>query len=282
MQRIEKLNSATEGLSTTGVHPQTSSFEVNVDGEVLWCVRRADACASVTLDQLVEQQQLDEQLLRGTFPVKWKVLTSSHPSLFCLGGDLELFLDCIERRDEATLLDYGLRAAHCVWSNASGFGPRRLGSIALVQGEAQGGGFEVALSCHWLVATRTANFGFPESLFGIKPGMGAHTLLAARVGEELAERMISSANRYSAEFLHEIGVVDLLVEPGDAHEAVQRIAKEHVRLIAPGSVDTLRALPYQDLVIGVEHWVSAVMSVSERHRRSMRYLLDAQRRRAIR
>ena len=249
---------------------------------MLWCVRSAAACCSVTTDQLHEQQKLDEQLLRGLLPIKWKVLASAHPSVFCLGGDLELFLECITRRDEATLLDYGLRAAHCIWVNASGFGPRRLGSIAVVEGEAQGGGFEAALSCHWIVASTTAYFGFPESLFGIRPGMGAQALLTARVGEEVAEQMISSANRYSAEFLHEIGVVDLLIEPGGARQAVERIKEESAKRPIRNIVESLRALPYQQLIIGIEQWVTAVMNTSDRHRRSMRYLLEAQKRNAFR
>ena len=259
-----------------------SSFDVSVQADALWCVRRADASPSVTTAQLHEQQAVDAQLLKGSIAVNWKVLASAQPSIFCLGGDLALFLDCIARRDEATLLDYGLRAAHCVWSNASGFGPRRLSSIAVVEGDAQGGGFEAALSCHWIVASKGAYFGFPESLFGIKPGMGAHALLAARVGEEVAERMISSANRYSAEFLHQTGVVDVLIEPGAAQLAVRQITEGKIHPRSPGSTASLRNLPYQQLVAEIELWVDAVLAISERNQRSMRYLLEAQKRRMLR
>ena len=282
MHPSEKLN-----IPTTSVRPEQhlvamENFEVNLDRGVLWCARRAEACSSVTLEQLHEQQALDELLVRGALPVKWKVLTSEHPKAFCLGGDLELFLDCIATQDHGRLLDYGLRAAHCIWMNASGFGPRRLGSIALVEGEAQGGGFEVALSCHWIVAAKTANFGFPESLFGVSPGMGAEPLLAARVGTELAGRMISSANRYTAEFLHEIGVVDLLIDPGCSDAAIQEIIAGSAAPASPGSIDRVRDLTYQHLVSGIEQWVNAMLGISLRHQRSMRYLLEAQRRRALR
>ena len=105
--------------------------------------------------------------------------------------------------------------------------------------------------------------------------------LAARVGEEVAEEMIASANRYSAEFLHQIGVVDLLMEAGGGPSAVDAITRGLVQRRSPTSLETLRNLPYQQLVGEIERWVEAVMAVSERHKRSMRYLLEAQRRRGL-
>ena len=276
---------AREGTSATPIAPPSDllrNFDVKIADAALWCVRRADASSSVTLQQLREQQEIDERLLKGVANVDWKVLGSADPNVFCLGGDLSLFLDCIARHDEEALLEYGLLAAHCVWRNTAGFGPRRLGSIAVVEGEAQGGGFEVALSCHWLVATRDSSFGFPESLFGVLPGMGARALLTARVGHSTAERMISSANRYSAEFLHEIGVVDVLVNSGEAQEAARSIVAGQVRGHKPRGLDERTELTFQSLVADVENWVDAVMQISIRHQRFMRYLLEAQRRRSER
>ena len=279
MRQIEKLGHGPVSFSEPRDLGSTN-FDVSINGSALWCVRRRHASPSVTLDQLNDQQQIDEYLLRGNTAVHWKVLASDHESVFCLGGDLALFLDCIARRDEATLLDYGLKAAHCVWMNSSGFGPRRVGTIAVVEGEAQGGGFEAALSCHWIVASTNASFGFPESLFGIRPGMGALPLLSIRVGQDVAEMMVSRANRYSAAFLHELGVVDELVEPGDGRLAVDTIIGRSNNDSAKHS--QLKAIPFEHLVTDVEKWVDDVMATSARHQRSMRYLLDAQERRSVR
>lgn len=283
MQWPEKLSSLAGATSPDQADSEDArSFDVRLEDGALWCTRRADAPTCVTLGQLREQQELDERLLRGASNIGWKVLASADPKVFCLGGDLQLFLDCIARQDEEALLEYGLLAAHCVWRNTAGFGPRRLGSIALVEGEAQGGGFEVALSCHWLVATRDSYFGFPESLFGVRPGMGARALLAARVGDSLAEKMVSSANRYSAKFLHDIGVVDVLVDAGQGQTAAKDIMTGHYRSIPPLGLDARRELTFQSLVTEVEKWVTSVMQIGPRHQRSMRYLLDAQRRRGDR
>jgi DSF synthase len=51
-------------------------------------------------------------------------------------------------------------------------------TVGLVQGAALGGGFEALLSFDYVVAERDATFGLPEILFGLFPGMGAHSLLS--------------------------------------------------------------------------------------------------------
>ena len=81
-----------------------------------------------------------------------------------------------------------------------------------MQGDALGGGFECALASDLIVAEERAQLGFPEILFNLFPGMGAYSLLSRRVGMKGAEKMILSARLYTAEELHELGVVDLLVE----------------------------------------------------------------------
>ena len=265
-------------LSDESARVGGADFDIKVRGDTLWCTRKATSSASVTLAQLHQQRALDDSLLRGDFgAVKWKVLRSAQPSIFSLGGDLDLFLSCIRQNDHDTLLQYAVLAAHCVWLNASGFGARRLRTVALVEGEAQGGGFEAALSCHWIIATRGSSFGFPESLFGMRPGMGGRLMLAGRIGSESAEKMVSSANRYSAEFLHEIGVVDMLVSDKEGYAA----AEELIRLGRPPGLDAKPREPsrlrFENFLEEVEAWVDETRTLSPKHQRSMRYLLDAQR-----
>ena len=58
-------------------------------------------------------------------------------------------------------------------------------TIGLAQGDALGGGFESLLSFNVIIAERGAKFGFPETMFGLFPGMGAYSLVARRVGRRL-------------------------------------------------------------------------------------------------
>jgi DSF synthase len=80
-----------------------------------------------------------------------------------------------------------------------------------------------------LIAEKGCKMGFPEILFNLFPGMGALTLLGRRVGMAKAEQMILSGNLYRAEDFHEMGVVDVLAEPGEGPQAVY----DYVRRDAP-------------------------------------------------
>src|SRR3712207_4090014 len=93
-------------------------------------------------------------------------------------------------------------------------------TVALVQGDALGGGFECALAHDLIVAERSAKFGLPEVLFNLFPGMGAYSFLSRRIGRQAAERMILSGRVHTAEELHEMGLVDVLAPDGEGEEAV--------------------------------------------------------------
>mgnify|MGYP002682632289 CR=1 FL=1 len=84
-------------------------------------------------------------------------------------------------------------------------------SIALVQGDALGGGFEMALSTDYLIAEEHSSFGFPEIMFGLFPCTGAMGLLSARIGARKAERMMTNKKIYSADELYDMGARGILV-----------------------------------------------------------------------
>jgi len=84
------------------------------------------------------------------------------------------------------LLEYGRACIDNVYAWHSNF-DLPLTTIALVQGDALGGGFESALSATVLVAEESARMGFPEILFNLFPGMGAYSLLSRKVGRRIAE-----------------------------------------------------------------------------------------------
>ena len=93
--------------------------------------------------------------------LRYQVLASRIPEIFSLGGDLALFRQCITSGDTHSLRCYAQAAVSLVHSGADAFGGE-LTTIALVQGQALGGGFEAALAAHVLVAERSAKMAFPE------------------------------------------------------------------------------------------------------------------------
>ncbi len=126
----------------------------------------------------------------------------------------------IREGDRDGLFDYARTCIDILHASATGYG-LPITTIALVQGEALGGGFEAALSANILIAERGARFGFPETVFGLFPGMGAFSFLARRVAPALAKRIIVSGKVYTAEELYQLGIVDQVVADGEGEESVR-------------------------------------------------------------
>ena len=213
-------------------------------------------------------------------PFDYFVLGSRTPGTFNLGGDLVLFRQKIEQRDAAGLREYGYSCNRSGYNNYIGYGQRVI-TIALIQGDALGGGFESALSCDLIVAERQAKFGFPEVLFNLFPGMGAYSFLARRIGTTKTEEMIHSGNIYSAEDLHKMGVVDLLVDQDTGVQAVkQYIAKNRLRHNAHSAMYEVRRrvnpVTLQELHDIVDIWVEAALRLSEQDLRKMSRIASAQ------
>ncbi|WP_334407717.1 3-hydroxyacyl-CoA dehydrogenase NAD-binding domain-containing protein [Bradyrhizobium sp. AZCC 2289] len=84
--------------------------------------------------------------------------------------------------------------------------------IAAIHGVALGGGLEVALGCHFRIATKDAKLGLPEVKLGLLPGAGGTQRLPRAVGPELAVRMIVSGEPISAAAALNSGLIDEVVD----------------------------------------------------------------------
>jgi enoyl-CoA hydratase len=80
-------------------------------------------------------------------------------------------------------------------------------TIAAVNGFALGGGFEMAMSCDFIFASRNAVFGLPEVKLGLIPGFGGTQRLARTVGERRAKELIFSGRNISSEEAKSLGIV---------------------------------------------------------------------------
>jgi 3-hydroxyacyl-CoA dehydrogenase len=90
--------------------------------------------------------------------------------------------------------------------------------VAAIHGTALGGGFELALCCHYRVAVPSAKCGFPEVNLGLLPGAGGTQRLPRIVGVEQALDMVTSGKHIDARSAHAAGLIDELV-PEDALRA---------------------------------------------------------------
>jgi 3-hydroxyacyl-CoA dehydrogenase len=96
--------------------------------------------------------------------------------------------------------------------------------IAAIHGSALGGGFELALACHFRIATASAKVGLPEVKLGILPGCGGTQRLPRLVGVEAALKLIVEGNPISAAQALAMGAIDHIVE-GELQEAALAFAE---------------------------------------------------------
>lgn len=158
--------------------------------------------------------------------LKYLVLGSRYPGAFNLGGDLEFVADRAEARDLGALIAYGNTCVDVLYQNMVSL-DLPIVTIALIQGDAIGGGFESALSFDVLIAERGARFSFPEQVFGMFPGVGAHSILTRRLNAAQAERLMLSGKTYTAEEMYDLGLVHVLAEPGEGEKAVADYIAQH-------------------------------------------------------
>lgn len=214
----------------------------------------------------------------------FQVVASDSPGTFSLGGDLQYFLQCIGDNDRAALLDYA-RTCIAIQLNTATHYNVPVATIAIVEGECLGGGFECALASSYLIADSSAKFGFPELSFGMFPGMGALPLLLRKIAPGQARRMLTEQKIYSASELYELGVVDQLTSPGDARQAAQRYMLEQIPhqdglFGIQKAVDLALPIDKPEFEAVVEEWVETAFRLQPTNRRLMSYLARAQLRRS--
>jgi enoyl-CoA hydratase/carnithine racemase len=88
--------------------------------------------------------------------------------------------------------------------------------IAAVEGPAAGAGFSLALACDLIVAARNSIFVMAYSNIALSPDGGGTWSLSRCVPRQLATELLMFGERIGAERLHQLGVVNLLCEPGQA------------------------------------------------------------------
>jgi enoyl-CoA hydratase/carnithine racemase len=85
-------------------------------------------------------------------------------------------------------------------------------TVAAVSGCALGFGLELALCCHYRIATKNAVFALPESGFGLIPGCGGTIRLPSLIGRSESVKMVLQGNMMSSSEALEIGLIDKIVE----------------------------------------------------------------------
>jgi DSF synthase len=275
------------------LHFEELALRLDEPSRILWCHMEPKARPSYTHSLMAEIGAM-QAAVRQMFvssgeeeptPFDYFVCGSHTPGIYNLGGDLGHFVDRIRAKDFESMRNYAHTAVERQYENTMAFGAPII-TIALIQGDALGGGFEHALSLDVIVAERSAKMGLPEVLFNLFPGMGAYSYISRRLDRRAAEKFIMSGKVYSAEELYELGIVDVLAEDGEGEKAVRDYVEQHHRRFNMHRAvyearRRVNPVTLQELLDVVDLWAETAMNVGERDLRLMERLCAAQDRRIM-
>ena len=268
-------------------------LDVSFDPEAraLWCYMRPIRAPSITPTILHDFLDLHAGITSGSLlkahcndtPLEYYIQGSRIPGIYSLGGDLAFMIECVRVGDCESLRRYAHDCVQVVFNIFTGFN-RDVVSVAVIAGDALGGGFEVALCCNFIIAERSARFGFPEILFNCFPGMGAYSFLSRRVGPKLAEEMMQNGKIYTAAEMYEMGIINQLADDGCGKEAAINYIKADLptyamrnsmcrirQCVNPIQLDELRDI--------TDLWVEMTLRLSPSDISKMQRFLTAQQRR---
>ena len=101
--------------------------------------------------------------------------------------------------------------------------------IAAVNGFALGGGLELAMSCHFRIASDNAKMGLPETSLGVIPGYGGTQRLPQLIGKGRAMELIMTAGMIDAQTAKNYGLVNHVVPQAELLEFTKTIATKIMR-----------------------------------------------------
>jgi len=253
--------------------------------KISWCLMKSEPRPCFTnnlLSEFHEYIRNVKQEMRDSQGEKYDyiVIGSDVEGIFNLGGDLNLFRNYIESNNRDGLFNYAIRCIDILHENISHL-DCELTTIALVQGDALGGGFESAIASNIVIAEKGVKMGLPEVLFNLFPGMGAYSLLSRRIGTARAEQIILSGKLYTSEELYDMGVIDILAEKGEGEMEVYRYIKSANRYansynaIRKGR-DVCNNISYDELIDIAKIWTDAAFRLTARDLKMMGRLIKRQ------
>ncbi len=146
------------------------------------------------------------------------ILAADGDGLWIGKADTEFLLGCTE--------DDGLWASHIAQANARLLDRMPIVTIAAIDGEARGGGLEMAMACDFAFASSRSSFIQSEARAGVIPGFGGTFRLPQHVGSMRARYMAYRGIAIDAQTAKEWGLVIDIVEPEHLMETVLKAAHE--------------------------------------------------------
>lgn len=148
--------------------------------------------------------------------IKSAFITGAGSKAFVAGADISEFLSL----DATQGTELARRGQQLVFDKIEN-SPKPI--VAAVNGFALGGGCELAMACHFIIASDNAKFGQPEVNLGLIPGYGGTQRLVQAVGKGRAMQLIMTGETFTAEEAMQYGLVNSVVPQDQLLDKVKSI-----------------------------------------------------------
>jgi enoyl-CoA hydratase len=172
--------------------------------------------------ETINELHLAFEILDNQHEIRAIILTGSGEKAFVAGADISEFAH-FSVEEGAQLAQQGQELLFDFIENL------KTPVIAAVNGFALGGGLELAMACHFRVASENAKMGLPEVSLGVIPGYGGTQRLPQLVGKGRAMEMIMTAGMITANDAHVSGLVNHVVPQTELLEICNSIAEKIIK-----------------------------------------------------
>jgi len=172
------------------------------NGIFIITINRPDKLNALNQQVMDDLNEVMDEVYTNT-EIKSVIITGAGPKSFVAGADISEFIGA-DLNEAKALAKHGQDIFFKI-ENA----PKPV--VACVNGFALGGGCELAMSCHFRIASENAKFGQPEVNLGLIPGYGGTQRLTQLIGKGRAMELLMSANIIDANTALQYGLVNYVV-----------------------------------------------------------------------
>ena len=177
-------------------------------------INRPDKLNALNKDVFTDlNNALDE--IESNPEIKSVIITGAGPKAFVAGADISEF-NSLNKEQAKALAKRGQDIFARIENSSKPI-------VAAVNGFALGGGCELAMSCHFRVASENAKFGQPEVNLGLIPGYGGTQRLVQLIGKGKAMELLMSAHMIDAKEAKELGLVNYVTTADTLLEHTRKI-----------------------------------------------------------
>ncbi len=192
---------------------------LTVEDEILYITINRPQKLNALNDEVLKEIENAVDELNSNDAIRGAIITGQGEKAFVAGADIGAFLEA-PKESGKELAQKGQEVFFKIEQSKKPI-------IAAVNGYALGGGCELALCCHFRLASANAKFGQPEINLGIIPGYGGTQRLPQLIGKGRAMEMMMTAENIDAAEAFRIGLVNSVC----SEEALMDMAKQKMLVI---------------------------------------------------